>query len=124
MSLGDVMQNRLKELRKIHGLRQIDFAKVLGISQSTLSTWESGRYEPDAESLVRIAAYFNVTTDYLLGRDDSIKKEPATNNGDGLDDEKLKLLVDLFQSAPEYLQDAALAVLRSEAARQQDKDKP
>lgn len=115
--------NRLKELRKVHGLRQIDFAKILGISQSTLSTWESGRYEPDAESLVRIAAYFNVTTDYLLGRDESIKKEPATNNGDGLDDGKLKLLVDLFQAAPEYLQDAALAVLRSEAARQQDKDK-
>lgn len=58
---------RLKELRLQKGLRQIDFAKEMGILQSTLSSWETGRYEPDSEMLVKIANYFGVTVDYLLG---------------------------------------------------------
>ncbi|WP_308541800.1 XRE family transcriptional regulator [uncultured Oscillibacter sp.] len=58
---------RLKELRSQRGLRQIDFAKDMGILQSTLSSWENGRYEPDSEMLIKIANYFGVTVDYLLG---------------------------------------------------------
>lgn len=94
--LGCLILNRIKDLRKINGLRQIDFAKTLGISQSTLSTWESGRYEPDAESLVRIAAYFGVSVDYILGREE--KEKPAANNGNGLsglDAELYELLMGL-----------------------------
>lgn len=113
----------LKQLREEKQLSQAALAKILGVRQSTVGMWESGKNYPEFKTLEKLAAYFNVSTDYLIGRDEIIKKEPATNSGDGLDDEKLKLLVDLFQSAPEYLQDAALAVLRSEAARQQDKDK-
>ena len=113
----------LKQLRKNRDLSQTALANEIGVRQSTVAMWESGQNYPEFKTLEKLAVFFNVTLDYLIGRDDSIKKEPATNNGDGLDDEKLKLLVDLFQSAPEYLQDAALAVLRSEAARQQDEDK-
>lgn len=58
---------RLKELRSQRGLRQIDFAKDMGILQSTLSSWENGRYDPDSEMLIKIANYFGVTVDYLLG---------------------------------------------------------
>lgn len=63
---------RLKELRTAHGLRQIDFAKEMGILQSTLSSWENGRYEPDNEMLVKMANYFNVSVGYLLGREDEV----------------------------------------------------
>ena len=68
--------NRIKELRTSMSLNQSELAKILGISQGTLSYWENGVYEPDNKSLVTLAEYFNVTTDYLLGKSD-VKTPPA-----------------------------------------------
>ena len=62
------MKNRIRELREEAGLKQGELASILGIKQNTLSTWETGRYEPDNEMLRKIADYFDVTTDYVLGR--------------------------------------------------------
>lgn len=61
--------NRLKELRKQKGLKQKDLAGLIGISQSTLSEWESEKYQIDNDNLFKLADYFNVSVDYLLGRD-------------------------------------------------------
>ena len=61
--------NRIKEIRLSKGIRQIELAQTLGISQSTLSTWENGRYEPDIAAINKLADYFGVSSDYLLGRD-------------------------------------------------------
>lgn len=61
---------RIKELRKEKGIKQIELCKVLGISQGNLSNWENGVYEPDKTSLVKMADYFDVSVDYLLGRDE------------------------------------------------------
>lgn len=59
---------RIKELRKEKGIKQIELCKVLGISQGNLSNWENGVYEPDKTSLLKMADYFGVSVDYLLGR--------------------------------------------------------
>ena len=69
MHSGDNME-RIKELRKAHGYKQIEFCKMLGISQATLSGYETGKYQPDNTMLVKIATLFNVSTDYLLGNTD------------------------------------------------------
>ena len=69
MHSGDNM-DRIKELRKAHGYKQIEFCKMLGISQATLSGYETGKYQPDNTMLVKIATLFNVSTDYLLGNTD------------------------------------------------------
>ncbi len=61
---------RIKELRKEKGIKQIELCKVLGISQGNLSNWENGVYEPDKSSLVKMADYFDVSVDHLLGRDE------------------------------------------------------
>ena len=61
--------NRIKEVRKANGMRQIDFAKQFNIGQSTLSGWENGRNDPDNATMVEIAKYFNVSMDYLMGVD-------------------------------------------------------
>jgi len=75
------MENRIKILREQHGMKQRELAEELGISQNTLSTWETGRYEPDTGMLKKIASVFNVSVDYLLGGD-----PPWTNmRGDQLD---------------------------------------
>ena len=60
--------NNFKKLRQEKGIKQIELADMLGIAQATLSGWETGRYQIDENSLFTVADYFNVTTDYLLGR--------------------------------------------------------
>lgn len=61
-------QNVLKSLRTSHGLTQDELAKSLKMSRSTIGMYEKGAREPDFETLEVIADYFNVDTDYLLGR--------------------------------------------------------
>lgn len=59
---------RLKELREQKGLSQYKLADILGISQQRLSFYELGVNEPKNDMLTKIADYFGVTTDYLLGK--------------------------------------------------------
>ena len=61
-------QNILKSLRVAKGLTQDELSKQLNISRSTIGMYEKGTREPDFETLELIADYFNVDTDYLLGR--------------------------------------------------------
>lgn len=63
------MKNRIKMLREQKGMKQRELAEELGVSQNTLSTWETERYEPDAEMLRKIAAALNTSVDYLIGGD-------------------------------------------------------
>ncbi len=64
------LSERLHSLRKEQMLTQTDAAKAAGISMKSYCRYESGEREPTASVLVRIADFYNVTTDYLLGRSD------------------------------------------------------
>lgn len=68
MSLGDVMQNRLKELRKARGYTQISLQMQTGIEQALLSKFENGERIPPTETLLRLADFYNVSIDYILLR--------------------------------------------------------
>ena len=59
---------RLRELRRERKLSQIELASILGVTQAALSGWETGKYSIDSQTLVKIADYFDCSTDYLLGR--------------------------------------------------------
>lgn len=59
---------RLKELREQKGLSQKAFSMKLGVSQSTVGMWESKKREPNFETAKKIADFFNVSVDYILGR--------------------------------------------------------
>ena len=61
----------LKSIRENAGLSQNDLAKNLGCAQSTVGMWESGKREPNFEKLVIIADYFDISVDFLLGREKS-----------------------------------------------------
>ena len=61
---------RLKELRKAKGISQLKLAMDLNMNQNTISRYENGEREPGINELIRIADYFNVSVDYLLGRTD------------------------------------------------------
>ena len=64
------LAERLRELRKERNLRQEHTAVALGISMSSYCLYEQGKREPTASVLCRMADYYGVTTDYLLGRSD------------------------------------------------------
>lgn len=62
---------RLKKLRKERKLTQTQLAEKLNAGKSTVAMWETCDREPDFEMLKKIADFFNVNTDYLLGRTDN-----------------------------------------------------
>lgn len=62
-----MFQINLKKLRESKKLSQAKFAKEIGVSQSTVGMWESGKNKPEFSTLLKIADYFNVTTDILTG---------------------------------------------------------
>lgn len=71
---------RLSELRKQKGLKQGDLAALLGVAQSTLSGWENGKFEIDDKNKIKLADFFGVSVDYLLGREVSANS-PWNENG-------------------------------------------
>lgn len=70
MSLGDVMENRLKALRKSRGYTQVSVQMQTGIEQALLSKFENGERVPPTETLLRLAEFYNVSIDYILCRTD------------------------------------------------------
>ena len=64
---------RLKELRKKKGISQLRLASDLNTTQNTISRYETGEREPGIDELIKIADYFNVSVDYLIGRTDNPK---------------------------------------------------
>jgi SOS-response transcriptional repressors (RecA-mediated autopeptidases) len=70
---------RLRELRKNANLSMKDLAKILNLSESTISLYERNLHQPEFATLKKIADYFNVSIDYLLGRSNAEKPaEPET----------------------------------------------
>lgn len=61
---------RLKQLRESEGLKQIELAEKLNLTSAALSQYEKGVREPNSEMLKKIADYFDVSIDFLLGRID------------------------------------------------------
>ena len=64
-----IFADRLLELRKENNLSQAMLAKKVGVSFSVVCYWETDRSEPTAPNIVKIADFFNVSTDYLLGKE-------------------------------------------------------
>ena len=64
---------RLNELRKKKGISQLRLATDLNTTQNTISRYETGEREPGIDELIKIADYFNVSVDYLIGRTENPK---------------------------------------------------
>jgi len=61
------VKNRIRDLREDMDLRQIDVSNATGIDQKTLSNYETGKTNPDSHAIMKLADFFGVTCDYLLG---------------------------------------------------------
>lgn len=58
---------RLKKAREETGYTQRDIAQIIGISKSTIASYETGRTEPKIETLGKLADFYGVSTDWLIG---------------------------------------------------------
>ena len=67
---GNFFGIKLKELRIESGLSQRKFGEIFGVCNQTVSFWETGSREPDLDTIVKIADYFEVSIDYLCGRNE------------------------------------------------------
>ncbi|MGM9571245.1 MAG: helix-turn-helix domain-containing protein [bacterium] len=65
-----MFSKRLKQLRAKNKVSQAELARKLGMSQQAIAKWETEKATPDPEMITKIADYFNITTDYLLGREE------------------------------------------------------
>lgn len=66
--ITEKFSKNLKTLRNQKGITQDDIARIINTSRSCISNYESGNREPDNETILIIADYFNVSVDFLLGR--------------------------------------------------------
>ncbi|MFI3230497.1 MAG: helix-turn-helix transcriptional regulator [bacterium] len=62
-----ILSKRLKILRQLNNLNQVELAKLLNVSKQSISNWENDNIQPSIEMLIKISKLFKVSTDYILG---------------------------------------------------------
>lgn len=105
--------NTIKKLRQEKALTQAELADIFSLDQTTVSKWELGKALPDSQMLIRLAQFFDVSTDFLLGIStfyypDRIKEthnnSPYSNEEQALIESYRKLPDDLQERARMYMQ--------------------
>ena len=94
-----MLAEKLKELRKSHKINQVKLAEILGTSQATITFWETGKRVPDIDMLCKIADYYGVTTDYLLGRT-PMEIEVIHDDPPPLPPEQIEMVFSTEENAP------------------------
>ena len=87
-----LLAEKIKSLRETAGLTQSDLARMLGLSRSGVNAWEMGLSVPSTQYIVELAKNFNVSTDYLLGME-----ETSTISIKGLTQKEVSVLLDTIK---------------------------
>ena len=66
----EIFSNRLKALRKESGLSAKSLSQKIGVSDASIINWENNVYDIKGEYIIRLAKFFGVSADYLLGLED------------------------------------------------------
>lgn len=64
-----MLNEQIKNLRTARGISQVQLAKHLGVTKQSISNWENDNIQPSIEMLIKLAEFFKVSTDYMLGLD-------------------------------------------------------
>lgn len=90
--------NRFRECREASGLTQKYVALTLGVKGPSVSNWESGKTTPTTENVAALAKLYNVSVDYLLGRDEEQPKPME-------DAERQRYVSELIEYTPAQLKE-------------------
>lgn len=96
---------RLKELRKTKNLTQENIGELCGVGKATISNWESNSTDPPLETVMKLANYFGVSIDFLLGNEtnspntidkvnQALREAGLVNSDETLKEEEIKLALD------------------------------
>lgn len=66
-----MLNQRIRELRLAKNISQVDLAKIIGVSKQSVSNWENDNIQPSIDILLKLAKFFDVSTDYLLALENS-----------------------------------------------------
>ncbi len=102
--MNEKFKLRLEQLMRERNINQIGLSAEIGVTQSTLSRNINGVHRPKAEIVERIANYFNVSTDYLLGKTDD-RLPTNTSTTDKLSGIKLALYNQTEELTEEQMED-------------------
>lgn len=86
------LADRIKTLREKSGLTQAEVARILGLTRSGVNAWEMGLSVPSTQYVVELAKKFNVSTDYLLGLDNT-----STISVKGLTEKQVSVLLETIE---------------------------
>lgn len=105
----------LKYLRLIKGLTQEEFGEKIGYAKTTIAGWENNRYQPDIDTMIKIAKFFNVSMDVLLGTGlteketdnflrlkNALKANGLLKNSDDISKEDIEMLMKQFEIYKQY----------------------
>lgn len=117
------MQNNIRTLREGRGLTQKSLGQIIGVAESTISLYENGKRQPPQDVLIKLANYFSVSVDYLLGMDEiemAKKKQPAAVSDSEMNAKLTSMMKDLpehdFQRVLDFV--AGLKAARKEPSSQ------
>lgn len=78
---------RLRDLRREKNLTGTELGKIFNLKKTTISSWENGKSYPEVETLLKLAKYFDVSLDYLMGLNNATPEDKSIL--DGLTEEQL-----------------------------------
>ncbi len=87
-----MIADKIRALREKCGITQTELAKSLGITRSGVNAWEMGISVPSTQYVVRLAEYFSVSTDYLLG-----VSKTSVVSVEGLSEKEIAAIVDIIE---------------------------
>ena len=112
----DIFKERILPLLANSGKTSTQLESEMGLPKKIISDWKNEKNKSYIRHIDKIAVYFNVTTDYLLGNDNQLVKEPEAPAQNGLDPEVARAL-QLFLKLPLQEQDAMLAQIFNERGK-------
>ena len=97
-----MLGTQIRNLRRSRELNQVQLAKRLGVKKQSVSNWENENIMPSIEMLVKIADFFHVSTDYLLGRDKQLMDGVQTIDVTGLTPQQREHICAIVEDFRQY----------------------
>lgn len=107
-----MLSDTLKMLRKQKGLTRTQASKEIGIIERNLKSYELNESKPPIDILIKLADFYGVSTDYLLGRDERKFVEDVSKMSDNdLDKKLMQFFIDLPESSKQGIRDFMMSVV-------------
>lgn len=104
---------KIKELRSEKGVTQKELAKIIGTTQATISDWEVEKVEPSIYWLSKLATVFDVSVDYLIGREDDFGVIHSENKETEQNSELERKILAVVREYPKGYEEEALRAVKN-----------